>query len=174
MSSQDAWGLALQSLPAYLANPSTIMILEERFQFEDHGGWYPNRRRREGRDLLAMILARKPHSPEAYRAHSEVKLLLLRRALLSAQQVGTRMLGLRRNDVLQNLDRTSAADFALNMQRPQRPMPPRCRTHYPEVFWTAPALGETEESARRVADYCQDYLTRKFRESSAEDWNDSD
>ena len=175
MPSQDAWGLATQFLPAYLAGPSTSMILEGRFQFEDHGGWYPNKHRQEGRDLLAMVLARTPHSPEAYHAHSEAKLLLLRRALSSAKQVGVAMLCRRRSEVATNLDRHSAADFAINMQRPQRPMPPRCRTHYPEVFWAAPALGETEESARRVADRCQEHLDLKFRETSLErDLCDSD
>jgi hypothetical protein len=42
----------------------------------DLTGWQPNRRRQEGRDLLALVLAQKPHSPEAYHAHSEAKLLL--------------------------------------------------------------------------------------------------
>ena len=83
MPSQDAWGLALQFLPAYLAGPPTTMIHEGR-RFEDRGGWYPNKHRQEGRDLLAMVLAQKPHSPEAYHAHSEAKLLLLRRAVVCA------------------------------------------------------------------------------------------
>ena len=156
MPSQDAWGLALQFLPAYLAGPSTSAILEGRLQFEDHGGWYPNKHRQEGRDLLAMVLAQTPHSPVAYHAHSEAKLLLLRRALSSAQQVGIEMLHWRRHEVVSNLDRASAADSALNMQRPQRPMPPRRRTHYPEVFWAAPALGETEERARWAANHLQE------------------
>ena len=174
MPSQDAWGQVLQFLPAYLAGPSTRMILEGSFQFEDHGGWCPNRHRREGRDLLAMVLAQKPHSPEAYRAHSEAKLLLLRRGLSSAQQVGLGMLYQRRHAAATNLDRASAADFALNMQRPQRPMPPRCRIHYPEVFWAAPALGETEERARRAADHFQEHLALKFGRTEDRDWYDSD
>ena len=83
MPSQDAWGLALQFLPAYLADLSAPFDKYGR----THSCWdkQPDPQRQEGRDVLAMVLAQKPHSPEANHAHSEASKFLLRRALATSQ-----------------------------------------------------------------------------------------
>ena len=161
MPSQDAWGLALQFLPAYLTSPTKTP-------------WPPGQRRREARDLLAVVLTQKPHSPEAHHAHSEAKLLLLRRALWFAQVIGRSLLDSRRLSVTNDLDRDSAANFALNMQRPRNLGLSHGALDYPAVFWANWALGETEERAQREAGYTQERLARKFSRTEDWEWYDSD
>ena len=141
MPSQDAWGLALQFLPAYLANPSAK--LHER---------HPDLYLREGRDLLALVLARKPHSPEAYHAHSEATKLLLRRALYSSQDFGALMQALGRESVALRYVYVSDDVFERTLsKRPRRRVGLFSRADWPAIFWPAPALGETEEEATENA-----------------------
>ena len=92
MPSQDGWGLALQFVPAFLSGGSTKFDDAQTWYKRDCSDWQPDTQRQEGRDLLATVLAQKPGTPEAYRAHSEVKLLLLRRALAAAQHIGRQLL----------------------------------------------------------------------------------
>ena len=135
MPSQDAWGLALQFLPAYLTDSSTEPGAEWYSMYRDLRGWRPNQRRQEGRDLLAVVLAQKPHSPEAYHAHSEAKLLLLRRALSTSQHLGRHLLHLRRRTELEFGVRVSAHEFATDMHLPRLPHPPIVRCHYLDRLW---------------------------------------
>ena len=158
MPSQDAWGLALQFLPAYLTDSSTEPGAEWYSMYRDLRGWRPNRRRQEGRDLLAVILAQKPHSPEAYHAHSEASKFLLRRALAASQHLGRHLLHLRRRTELEFGVRVSAHEFAIHMQRPRRPKPPMFRFNYPDVFWVVPALNETEEEAGGQVDLVMEWF----------------
>ena len=160
MPSQDAWGLALQFLPAYLTDSSAEPGTEWYSMYRDLRGWRPNRRRQEGRDLLALVLAQKPHSPEAYHAHSEAKLLLLRRALSCSQHLGRQLLRLRRRTEIEGRVHVSAHDFTADMQRPRRPKPPMFRFNYPDVFWVVPALGETEEEAGGQVDLALEWLAQ--------------
>ena len=137
MPSQDAWGLALQFLPAYLVDPSAK--LDER-----HLTPY--------RDLLALVLTQKPHSPDAYRAHSEATKLLLRRALSSSQDFGAAMQALGRESVALRYVYVSDDVFERMLsKRPRRRARLLSRNDWPAIFWPAPALGETEEEATENA-----------------------
>ena len=148
MPSQDAWGLALQFLPAYLANPNTKFDeYGQTCRWGDCRDWQPDRQRQEGRDVLALVLAQKPHSPEACRAHNEATKFLLRRALSTSQYIGRTLLECRRMAEARDQVNISDAAFDVGLQRPRRHVSPERRISYPEVFWAAPALGETEDQA---------------------------
>ena len=152
MPQKDVWGLALQFLPAYLTRPLTKYEYVSSCSYWDGRDWKPDQYRQEGRDLLALILANKPITPEAYHAHSEAKLLLLRRALSFSQQVGRKMLNLARASAAHDHVNLSDATFDLAMQRPRRHTSPERRGSYPEIFWAVPALGETDEDAQFETD----------------------
>ena len=140
MPSQDAWGQVLQFLPAYLVDPSAEL-----------NEWRPDPYRREGRDLLALVLTQKPHSPEAYHAHSEATKLLLRRALVSSQHIGQLLLLLGRETVAFRHVNVSDDVFERMLRRPRRRVTPLGCTDWPGIFWPAPALDETEEEAMENA-----------------------
>ena len=167
MPSQDAWGQALQFLTPFLADVSA--------KFDKHGrtrnswDWQPDPQRQEGRDVLAMVLAQKPHSPEAYRAHSEASKFLLRRALATSQYIGRTFLESRR--LAEARDQVNVGDvaFAIGLQRPRRHLSPERRICYPEVFWAVPAFGETDKEAQEQVQYAR-ASAEWSRNRDEEDW----
>ena len=102
----------------------------------------------EGRDMVALFLAQKPHSPEGYRGHSEIRFFLYQQALKASQSFGKSLLIMRRNDEARHQVRVhqrSADDVVRALQRPRSRYGIGHGFHYPEIFAAVRALGETPE-----------------------------
>ena len=169
--SQDAWGLALQILPAHLADLSAKFDeYGQTRRFGDHRDWQPDRQRQEGRDVLALVLAKKPGTPEAYRAHSEASKFLLRRALAASQHIGRTLLELRRESEARCYVNVSDAAFAVGLQRPREHLSPERRVCYPEVFWAVPALRETDEEAQGQTRRARAYAEGERNRAEADEY----
>ena len=140
MPSSDAWSLVLQFAPAYLADS------KDKDKCGDDT--------RQSCDMVGLFLAQKPHSPEGYRGHSEIRFFLYQQALASAQKFGQRLLDMRRHTVARRevMDHLrSDADVLLALQRPRQGEWSPHALMYPEIFFAAPAFGERPEDEVEVA-----------------------
>ena len=146
-----AWSILLRELPQYLARPT------ERQPHESDMGEYcrlwcrtVNPRSdfyfvaEQARDLVALVLAQKPHTPEASIRHSDAKILLLRMALSNAWVEGQRLAYQARNAYMGR--HGSRLNPVRVFARPRQ----RYGNHDQRIFLPIRALGETERDAVRV------------------------
>ena len=88
----QAWSILLRELPQYLARP-TERRPGDIGTFGYHRVWIDSRAQMhwldtQARDLVALVLAQKPHAPDACKSHSKAEKLLLRMALVHAWVAG--------------------------------------------------------------------------------------
>ena len=92
----SAWSVLIRELPQYLARPTERQPHEQGMVDSYYRLWKHTAApdsdygilEDEARDLLALVLAQKPHTDTAFRSHSNAKILLLRMALVHAQIAG--------------------------------------------------------------------------------------
>ena len=151
LAPQDrAWSILLRELPQYLARP-TERQPHDQGMYGYYGVW---RRTADGeyhaleeqaRDLLAMVLVRKPRAPDATANHKDAKILLLRMALTRAWAAGREVIYDVREMYMGRHYRR--LDMHRVFAHPRPSWRTRKRDH--EVFHPIRDFGETEEDALR-------------------------
>lgn len=117
----EAWGVVLQTVQGFLVEP------------------LPHRN--GCKDLLAVMLAQRPHTPEATDSYHKATKYLLCSGLKNTQDIAITLLNQRRQAVAYaNAARLTAPDALVRA-------PGGFSSEYPFVFQPARALGESEEDA---------------------------
>ena len=148
----SAWSVLIRELPQYLARPTERQPHEQGMVNCYYRVYHKTAAldsdygilEYEARDLLALVLAQKPHTDTAFRSHSNAKILLLRMALVHAQIAGQGLAYQVRETYMGRHYRrlVKARVFA-------HPWPRRChRDRDQKVFLPFTALGETERHAK--------------------------
>ena len=148
----SAWSVLIRELPRYLARPterqphelgmadSYYRVYRKTAALDSDYGILEY----EARDLLALVLVQKPHTDTAFRSHSNAKILLLRMALVRAQNAG--------QGLAYQVRETYMGRHYCRLVKARVFAHPRSREYHrnrdQQVFLPIKALGETERGAK--------------------------